>query len=490
MKHTIQLKNYRNSLILLLISIAFVIFFSQPFFGDPFSGDNAMFQTIGKYWAQGSIPYVELWDSKGPIIFFINALGYMITKNIWGIIILQILSLTLSLVYINKMYKFVSDKYALLLTLFTVVAMIPMYASNSVEEFTLPLLCISFYYILQYLNDYYKSKYTHNPHISILYGITFSFCLLTRLTDAVGLCVSIFIIAIVLIIRNEWYNLFHNIFFFIIGALILLVPFVLYFYMNGAINDLIYGTLLYNIDYATNSVDLSGGESFLEILICYSPSVILSIVGFIKILIENKKVPGVILFLTGLFTSYWLFKSNGYLHYGLIVLPYICMIANECKRLYFERKSVVYYKLSNIYLCVLCIFGLYYSLNTLKEYYNYIYVKESKLCNAVQSEMIQIIPKDELTSFVAYNTNTGFYLQHNIKPYYNLFTFQDWAASRSLVHEKKTIDTYENGDVKWIFIEGDYQNTYIKNIIEKNYILMDAKNKPLTEIKYYLYKRK
>ena len=48
---------------------------TSPLYSD-WGYDSAMFQTIGKYWAQGHLPYVELFDHKGPIIFFINALGY------------------------------------------------------------------------------------------------------------------------------------------------------------------------------------------------------------------------------------------------------------------------------------------------------------------------------------------------------------------------------------------------------------------------------
>ena len=54
-----------------------------------------MFQTIGKYWAQGDLPYVELFDHKGPMIFLINAAGYYLAGKI-GVFFLQILNVALS----------------------------------------------------------------------------------------------------------------------------------------------------------------------------------------------------------------------------------------------------------------------------------------------------------------------------------------------------------------------------------------------------------
>ena len=83
-------------LIYFVISILFMLCLStstSPLYNIPYAGDTAMFQTIGKYWAEGSLPYVDLWDSKGPLIFAVNALGYLLTGQRWGIMIIQVICL-------------------------------------------------------------------------------------------------------------------------------------------------------------------------------------------------------------------------------------------------------------------------------------------------------------------------------------------------------------------------------------------------------------
>ena len=80
--------------LLSLMAIFYILIFStttSPFWGEPFAGDSAMFQTIGKYWAKGHLPYVSLWDSKGPIIFFINAIGYFLTDSNLGVFFYRLL---------------------------------------------------------------------------------------------------------------------------------------------------------------------------------------------------------------------------------------------------------------------------------------------------------------------------------------------------------------------------------------------------------------
>ncbi len=56
-------------------------------------GDQAMFSIIGDNWAHGLLPYVDTWDSKGPIIFFVNMLGHLLAPGEYGIFILQVLNL-------------------------------------------------------------------------------------------------------------------------------------------------------------------------------------------------------------------------------------------------------------------------------------------------------------------------------------------------------------------------------------------------------------
>ena len=53
--------------------------------------------------------------------------------------------------------------------------------------------------------------------------------------------------------KKKWLNLFHNAISFIIGFLVLSVPFVVYFWAKGALYEMWYGTILYNIDYLTES---------------------------------------------------------------------------------------------------------------------------------------------------------------------------------------------------------------------------------------------
>ena len=109
-----------------------------------FSGwgyDSAMFQTMGKYWAEGYLPYVDLYDHKEPMIFFLNALGYALNgRN--GVYIIQVLCIAISeaLAYRLMADRLSKGKALTLALLLPLILAGNWQEGNTTEEYILPLL--------------------------------------------------------------------------------------------------------------------------------------------------------------------------------------------------------------------------------------------------------------------------------------------------------------------------------------------------------------
>ena len=76
--------------IIMLLSAGFVYYFSgttSPVIPDYYGDDSAVFQVVGKAWTNGKIPYIQAFDHKGPFIFFVEALGYLIGN--YGVLLMQ-----------------------------------------------------------------------------------------------------------------------------------------------------------------------------------------------------------------------------------------------------------------------------------------------------------------------------------------------------------------------------------------------------------------
>ena len=64
---------------------------SNPFFSYP-GRDGGIFLYVGSLILKGRIPYLEVWENKGPLVFYINALGQALSGGSrWGVWFLEFL---------------------------------------------------------------------------------------------------------------------------------------------------------------------------------------------------------------------------------------------------------------------------------------------------------------------------------------------------------------------------------------------------------------
>ena len=70
---------------LFLMGYAFLLLFilsTDSYTHDLFPRvDSACFFTAGKAWMNGMVPYVEFTDSKGPLLWLIYGIGYLISHH-------------------------------------------------------------------------------------------------------------------------------------------------------------------------------------------------------------------------------------------------------------------------------------------------------------------------------------------------------------------------------------------------------------------------
>ena len=77
---------------MLLIAPAFLLIFSRatsPVGYNEYGADSAFFITMGKAMLQGYIPYKEIFDLKGPFLWFLQIMGQMINPDKVGMFVLQ-----------------------------------------------------------------------------------------------------------------------------------------------------------------------------------------------------------------------------------------------------------------------------------------------------------------------------------------------------------------------------------------------------------------
>lgn len=478
MKHRkIDRKTFEISLVLLVFASVYIFVCSSStslLYGLPAQGDSVIFQTIGKYWLDGMLPYVDMFDHKGPALYFINAIGYWLGGGTrFGIVILQIMALTITEYFIYKIYRREFDKrYSLLLTIVTVIALSVGYnGGNLTEEWALPFITASFYCIFRWGEQMQLGQYEHNYNWAFLYGVTFSFCFLTRINNAVAICIGVVFIAIILIVHKKWNNLLRNILAFLSGFAVVSIPFFLYFAANGALYEMWYGMIVYNLDYAKEGGIHFDQQMFLDIirLLCiFFNSYSLLFVGIWMIFLnKGRRITGILWVLVAIITSGMFIFSDAFAHYSMIALPYFCVSIIELHKIrkICTTKSVIW-KLNNaILLCFLAVgfFAGSIAVAKLPLFHSGGAQKAEK-----GIDILQLIPEEEKESFIAWNCPMGLYLEENLHPYYKYFFLQDWLGSRSESLNAEIHDVFFEGDVKWILIS-ETEGVTIEDVLDLKY---------------------
>lgn len=478
------MKKFISFPFLFLVSFFIVAVFSTSttfLYNEPCSGDSAIFQIIGKYWAEGRIPYVDVWDQKGPFIFFVDALGYLITSNQIGIFILQVLNITAVawILYLICRIEF-HEVPSLLLTTVVLLSFAPV-CENTVEEWILIPLCWAYYRMLKWVNEVTITSHTviHPVRYAFLYGIVFGLSLMTRLTNAVGICMASFVIFMYLAKKGERKNIIGNSLSFIVGFLLTTTPFVFYFYAHNALYDMWYGTFIYNAEYAGRSgFSVFSLKGLANIILRFENCYFLLFVAAIVLFLNNqRRFAGVLWFTMSLACMIWFLRSNGFGQYATICLPFSCIAMIELHKSYMLNKSQLAkwnYKGGILAYTAVVIIGAIYSLWL----FNHMY--RNNVALAEFRAFMKDVPVEYKQSLAAYNCPADWYLYEDIHPNCRYFTLQDYQSSMGGSLLEKVRQEFSN-KTKWLLVKG--QKTKIDDILERNYTIV-KQNGNLTLYKY------
>lgn len=474
-----------------LLSIVFLLAFSyttSPIYNETSAADSAIFQIIGKYWAHGYIPYASLWDLKGPIIFFVNCLGYQLTGSVVGVFIIQWICLIITLILMYKLLRtsFNALTSCLLLLLPVISFSANTWGGNCVEEFVLPLMALSYLLIYKWLNEAeHNEAMTHPWKYALIYGMTFSFCLLSRLTNALGLCGAVAVIGIWLMTKGEWKNLGANIIAFLAGVALLLLPFSLYFWSKGALYDMWYGTILYNLEYASaTGNDATTIKGTLQLVIRFLDTWMLLIVGLLMIVTSRRKLAGLLWTCVAVFSLAWFVRGYAFAHYGVVSLPLVAVTLVETKELVVyiskSRKRMIFK--SKLFACIFP----YFIITLASCWHTFSAFRTNYVQNHDLAEtraFMKGVPSSFKKSFIGYNAEIDYYLYDNIKPACRFFALQDFEASQSPSLQKYIMEDFKKNKPKWILVDGHAR--YILPILKDYHIFKQDISKGL-----YLYTRK
>lgn len=253
---------FGNPLWAFVVALLYLLLFSwstSPLYLT-YGGDSPFFQIIGLGITQGKVPYVDLFDHKGPVPFFIDALGYAIGIGRSGLFLLQVVSLTITLCLLFKTAELFcgSDGKAFGAVALSLLALADFITEgNQVEEWQLPYVALTLYMVSEYI---LSGSGDHPAWKSLVYGLCCGMVLFNRPNDGVmwigGLYSGLFLMWTV---RRRYRMMAVNVLAFLGGVIVIIAPFIAWFASRNALPDLWYGMVVHNLKYAGDAFFTWGG---------------------------------------------------------------------------------------------------------------------------------------------------------------------------------------------------------------------------------------
>ncbi len=211
------------------------------------SRDSGVFLYVGWRILHGEVPYLNVWDHKTPIIFFLDALGILLTPNsLWGVWLVEWLSLAIAVWFTYKLLKSLFGFYPtfVVLLILLVSFTITLAGGNLTEEYTLPFQFLSLYLFLRQLRQ--PARW----HFFAL-GLVAALAFLIR-QNSIALILAIVISIFIMHVRSgEWKSLLLEYLQMALGALVPIAIVLLYFArVSGGLAAFWNAAFVYNFVYS------------------------------------------------------------------------------------------------------------------------------------------------------------------------------------------------------------------------------------------------
>lgn len=383
---------------------------------------NAFF-TMGKGLMNGLVPFKDLFEQKGPILYFIYGIGYLISnKTFLGIYLIEGISFGISLWYFYKileLYKKERGFYISAPFLLAIILTMPAFThGGGCEEILLPCFFASFYHFLYLIND----KTYLNSDLKIYYyeGLLVGIVLWTKFI-LLGFWIGwVIFIGIVLLISKQYKKILSIIVFYLLGIITITIPILFYFFIVGGLADLINIYFYLNIFLYPASGNLVPIADRIKILIdifcenmntnsIYMFTLIIGGISLLRDKVVVKKWFKIGIFV--LFFSTFFFNYIGlisHLYYFFVMSPFVILfgifVAKLCDHISIPSEYLVI-----IVIPVLWIFVYLFSPNTY-----FIGTKKEELA---QYQFADIMNKEENPTLLYYgDIDGGFYTIADILP--------------------------------------------------------------------------
>ena len=280
--------------------------------------DSNVFQYIARVMQNNGMPYKDVFDHKGPLIYILDWLGMLISvrRGIW---VIELITLFVAFEVMYQTARLLCNRVISFLIL--VISVAPLFTffqgGNLVEEYALPFIAISLYIFL----DFFINGIISRVRL-IICGFSFGAIFLLRINMASLWAVMCMGVLIQCILAKKFEPIPYFIVNFLLGFCIIIVPVFLWLAIRGAFQAFIDDYFVFNFLY------IEDGRNIFERLWCSITFImrvpLVPVSLFLSVLIaiqERKYVNTLFIVFMGINLLSVAISGRRFWHYYMIMVP-------------------------------------------------------------------------------------------------------------------------------------------------------------------------
>ena len=399
--------------------------------------DANTFFTLGKGMVRGRVLYRDLFDHKGPLLYFIYGLASLISyESFFGVYLLEITFLAIFLFLSLRMLdRFVDRRYSLMALPILAASLVNLRSfayGGSAEFFSLPLIMAG----LLYFTTYFKTRYPQSPELKWVFFQGFlAGCILWIKYSFLGFWLGWLIaLGISVVAQKQYLPILKFLVVFLAGMLAATLPWLGYFAVTGAIKDWFQAYFLINLTAYSGP---SGPSQILQTAIDsyqrhlqFNPLAIGLMTLGILLFTALKQFVKTWWFSLGLLLSIGMLalgvyaSARDYIYYFLIFGPFIIFIFIHITQIFQQNHGPIQSKLVLILgFLIIFLFSIAYTFRFNRN----IEFKNTQRENLVQVQFAEIINQSQNPTLLNYGfQDSGFYTAAGLIPevkYYQKYNF-------------------------------------------------------------------
>lgn len=334
------MKKHKHILLYFLVSFVFVTLFSRSTsFLYVFEGaDPSVFKQMGRALLNGKILYVDYFDNKGCLLYFIHALGLWLGGDSF-LMLFQVVSLFATLIIWDKILGLYQKGRSKMICLAVALMMLLGFygAGDQTQEWCLPFISWPLWVFCRSI----KEKTHIKPFNMFLVGLCFGIITFIQVNNACAFLGFVAYCWIQCLLKKEFRQLLRYIGCFVAGWVLVVIPCVLYFYVKAGwfgVYEMAYASFLSNLEYMGHQ-----WRTRLTLIVPYCLFLI-SIIAFVVLdFKKNKNLHLSILLSLCFFLGSFGKLCNAFYLMAILPLCVTCMITLD-----FDDKKVVKYGFASV----------------------------------------------------------------------------------------------------------------------------------------------